>query len=657
MSDPLILDWSMYQSSYHGDPNNADQLYDPDYWTVTADFSKLKAAGVAAVILRIGIGTRKDPCFDRYLAGLRRVGIAVGYYHAYWPSDPITQADCLPGWCLVPPTFGLWADLEAGSPNFDDTNQYLFHLDECYPNTDAGIYSGGPFLNTHYTQAQQRLWAWRLLWVAGYPNFIQPVGWASNQPPYALHQYTSSFAVSGLPKTCDASVLNPQLKLDELLIEAPMLTPRGSYIGIHSIVPGQTIPMCQAAIAAGTRVPGVIYLNDGQVGVDLQTGNLTDWRLLRYYNPALDSMQGLPDWTPAQQAKFCQDYLDHIEQNASDAQIAAAHAILDTNEEDPPERLPGGADSYTKLGQTLIMLIQACEVRNAARRAAERPELHLGLLTFAQGVPEYNEDLALIATGLFEWIDRYSHWAIFHEGVFKGQKIDLDVGDPEPGSPTLFDAGPYNFRFVFLYTELLRQGRPIPRTAITEFYDGGGYPGDPVEHVKRFAYYDRMLSALPAPIAGRIAFFAGFSCNCGNTNWANTSNYDDFYNSKELREYRQLVAARANGGDMATIPDDKLASYLSQLDQTISQAQALRAALAGYLPAPAPIKVGDVVVSAAPALTIYKNATGSSPADIYAVRENYSADEGVLAVSADGTRLQVFANPPLWVNVSDVRLK
>lgn len=132
MTEQLIADWSMYQSEYHGDPNNFAQLYDPAYWTVSIDFAAA-LAGLYGVILRVGIGTRKDPCFDRYLAGVKPTGKPWGIYHAYNPNeDGVTQAVKVKLWCPETPPLCVAGDLEMGIAAFGQTNVYLLALDHAY---------------------------------------------------------------------------------------------------------------------------------------------------------------------------------------------------------------------------------------------------------------------------------------------------------------------------------------------------------------------------------------------------------------------------------------------------------------------------------------------------------------------------------------------
>lgn len=121
----LVADFSMYQSRFIGVSGTPDE-YDPAKWVVDIDFAAVAASDVFGVIIRVGIGLEKDPCFDRYRAGLKSIGKPWGIYHAYWPSiSAITQAQLVSQWCPETPPLGMWGDLEAGDANYPDANQYL----------------------------------------------------------------------------------------------------------------------------------------------------------------------------------------------------------------------------------------------------------------------------------------------------------------------------------------------------------------------------------------------------------------------------------------------------------------------------------------------------------------------------------------------------
>jgi len=522
-----------------------------------------KGHGVAAGFVQISHGLHAEANAVGHVADILFAGLKLGLYHWLTPFDDArAQAQLFVS--LIPRGFRgrLAVDVEQPGTTPAQLDAFLAEFRRLLPGRRIRIYTGAGTWHTLIGHHVTRF-AECPLWAAGGPGYDQvetlpPAGYRLTLPDTwtaaELEQFTGHGRVVGFDGDLDISFAVGIDTAEQLAatwedqpMASPALVPTGSFIGMHSILPGNTIPRARAAYQAGIPYAGFIYLNDGQIGVDLAEASPSSLRLLRYFNSALDSMQGLPTWTNGQMVDYCKAFLDHIEENASDAQVAAAHAILDCNEEDPPELNIGGSESYAKLRDLFIMLIQACEVRNAKRRAQGRPEMHLGLFTFPQGVPEYNEDLALIGDGtLFRLMEQYGHWAIFHEGVFTNQPVELDFPDTIPGSPVIATASPYNFRFVYLYMELIKRGLPIPRTAVTEFYDGGGYPGDPDEHARRFAWYETHIALLPSAIVLRFGFFAGFTCN-PNGGWIGAS-YDDFYGSEALRALRSGVRDRRNLG-------------------------------------------------------------------------------------------------------------
>lgn len=222
MAEVKVADSSMYQCRFLGDPNSAADRYNPDKWVVDWDWEAVRNSEAVGFIVRIGIGLTKDPVADRIIAGLKSIDKLWAIYHAYDPSKPAqAQADKIRQWCSENPPMGVWGDLEMGNAVFQATNDYLEALDRHY-NRPTGIYSGGPYMDSHFTQSQQRLWRGRPTWWAGYPNFITPSGWTAYIPTHHLHQFTDSYILPGVPRRIDMSRLNSQVALDVLIKFFPL---------------------------------------------------------------------------------------------------------------------------------------------------------------------------------------------------------------------------------------------------------------------------------------------------------------------------------------------------------------------------------------------------------------------------------------------------
>ncbi len=220
----LLTDWSMYQSNFIGDGKVFADLYNPDKWIVDIDFNAVAASGVAAVFIRVGLSQHKDPCFDRYLAGIKQVGLPWGIYHAYDPDrSPVGQADLVRAWCPENPPLGVFGDIELGNAVFDGANAYLEALDARFGLT-AGIYSANWYLAPHFSVAEQTRWRARPAWFAGYPNLVVPAGWAGQPMEYTVHQYSESATLAGVPRPTDMDRLHPSLILEDLMAAQPAVT-------------------------------------------------------------------------------------------------------------------------------------------------------------------------------------------------------------------------------------------------------------------------------------------------------------------------------------------------------------------------------------------------------------------------------------------------
>lgn len=214
----LVSDWSRYQGTFLG-----GDVWVVENYRIDIDWARLKASGIKGVIVRVGYGYRKDPCFDRFVAGLKSIGMPWGIYHFYLESlGPRQQAHLVRQWCPENPPLGVWADFEDGSGDatFIRCNTYLLELDSLF-GRKTGIYSGGPYMNANFNLFEQTQWRGRPTWWAGYPNFITAAGWVGYVPNHVLHQFTDAYRLDGMPRPVDMSRLNRTLALDHILQDFP----------------------------------------------------------------------------------------------------------------------------------------------------------------------------------------------------------------------------------------------------------------------------------------------------------------------------------------------------------------------------------------------------------------------------------------------------
>jgi hypothetical protein len=117
-------------------------------------------------------------------------------------------------------------------------------------------------------------------------------------------------------------------------------------------------------------------------------------------------LQNVERWTAAQMTAWAKRLIDLIFARTPAAHMSAVDYWDVTNEPDPPEHegvslsarltaravmFPAGGESYRQLGLAYCELV----------READRRGVHLSLPALPQGVPEYNEMVALVDTGLF----------------------------------------------------------------------------------------------------------------------------------------------------------------------------------------------------------------------------------------------------------------
>lgn len=229
MAEILVADGSKFQCRFLGDPNNIFDQYDPTKWVVDWDWEALRNSGIQGFIVRLGIRLKKDPCYDRIVAGLKRIRMPWGVYHVFDQRyTPRGQAGFVRACCPELPPLGVTADIELGNILFYSVDDYLRELDENFHDLTR-IYSGGPYMNTHFTRQQQRAWLTRKVEWAGYPNFILPSGWVGVLPAYHLHQFSSSFHLAGIPRPIDMARVNPNVPFESLLTTAPVVSPQPLY--------------------------------------------------------------------------------------------------------------------------------------------------------------------------------------------------------------------------------------------------------------------------------------------------------------------------------------------------------------------------------------------------------------------------------------------
>ncbi len=473
MPDILVADFSCYQSRFLGPEA---EFYNPAAWVVEIDWAAVKASGIAGVILRVGDGPHKDPCFDRYLAGVKAIGLPWGIYHAFWPGvSPIAQAQSVAAWCPEPP-LGVWGDFELAGTTYANVIKYLAVLDAAYPRR-AGVYSNGPDLAAYFDAAEQAALSARKLWVAGYPDFIAPEGW-SKGADYTLHQYTDAYQMPGLSKPCDMSRLGPALTMDDLLGVKPMAYPvirTGSKIGLHSITHNQLLPLVRRLAAAGITLPVALSLNDAGPFAEikrLSPGTITICRIINP-NGRWENISDPQFWDDGTRTSCAVDSVNLVFANADPVKLATTDYWIVHNE-----------ISRVAVASTVLALIPLCN--EATRRG-----IKLAIAAWSQGEPEWADMQAMADPQLTVAMLEGGHILSHHEGPQGRLGVRQGYGDIIPGAPHVAGAGSYFFRYRYQLAAFREKGLTSPPIVLGEAYMGGPeYTGPVPDVLKRFQWVD-----------------------------------------------------------------------------------------------------------------------------------------------------------------------
>ncbi len=253
---------------------------------------------------------------------------------------------------------------------------------------------------------------------------------------------------------------------------------RGSKVGIHAIMPGETIPYLRRLLENGTAFP-VIKAVDG-------LGLLADVKALSPQTITIgrvtSSIEAAPGIMGADLNQMADSLVQLVLNKIAVSPELQGGRVVDyweiCNEPAPP-----GVAGYRRLAELMILCMEK----------AERYGLKLGIFAFNAGTPEWAEMIAMVETGVFGRARLGGHILTLHEGTFHDWPIDHWWGHQIPGSPVVAGAGALCFRYRYLYHLLKMRGEVIP-LVVSEFYPvraGGPYTGySPEEVTRRVAWYD-----------------------------------------------------------------------------------------------------------------------------------------------------------------------
>ncbi|MCM1380726.1 MAG: glycoside hydrolase family 25 protein [Muribaculaceae bacterium] len=179
---------------------------DVSKWQGEIDFAKVKASGIAFVIIRAGYGklaSQKDPCFEKNYAKAKAAGLGVG---AYWYSyaSSVSEACREAEACLEVIKgkrfeYPVYFDLEE-KKQFDKGKNFCSEIVKAFCNAlenagyFAGLYISRSLLQTHITEEVAKRYT---LWIAEYGGKCRYGG------DYAMWQYSSKGRIDGISGDVD----------------------------------------------------------------------------------------------------------------------------------------------------------------------------------------------------------------------------------------------------------------------------------------------------------------------------------------------------------------------------------------------------------------------------------------------------------------------
>jgi hypothetical protein len=252
--------------------------------------------------------------------------------------------------------------------------------------------------------------------------------------------------------------------------------PHGSKLGIHCIVPGQTMPLVRAAADRGLTWPVVKGVDNAGLAIDVKRASPNTLTITRFVNERWDSAQDCDTWGDDVFLQGARETIQQVFDRTNADERAAADFFEVLNEADPP-----GVAGWRALGRF------CCEVV----READRRSLKVALPAFNAGTPEWDEMQAFVETGLFGLLKAGGHLLSVHEGVFGKVPMDAGFGDVLPGAPPVA-GGSMCGRYRFLY-HLLAQREEVVPCVVSEFYTGDFYSLPAPEQVERLAWYDQLV--------------------------------------------------------------------------------------------------------------------------------------------------------------------
>jgi hypothetical protein len=264
----------------------------------------------------------------------------------------------------------------------------------------------------------------------------------------------------------------------------------GAKIGIHAEQASQAVPLMEKFKAAGVEMAGILAMENPGLSFDAKRifPNITT--VTRWHNPNHEYEGGgqqMADWPENKRLDFARKAIDLIFTRTNEQEYQASDYFCPgLNEWDPP-----GVGGWQAMGEILLLLCQEATNRSPEMERLGRHSIRLAIPGFNNGTPEWDEFLALKATGIFDVMKARGDILIVHEGLWWNEPMNSGVGDLIPGAPRVPTYGGSKIGRVNYWYELL--GLDIP-FMVSEWYDGGTADfTPPATRVAYIANYDRLM--------------------------------------------------------------------------------------------------------------------------------------------------------------------
>lgn len=295
----------------------------------------------------------------------------------------------------------------------------------------------------------------------------------------------------------------------------------GSKGAIHSFGQGEGVPLVRKAVEQGWAWRA--YKSVGNLGAAAEVKGISPKTLTigRLYTPWWDGCDGLEGWSDTDMARRSAEITEFALDHTNEWERRNIDLLEVLN-----EAAPKGAHAWTQYGKFLTHLV----------RHTQAAGLRILTPSFNYGCPEWDEIVALVATGFFEALIQARGVLAVHDGSNPFEDAPMSYG-PIPGAPNVPGAGPLFWRYRYLTHHLASKRLYVP-IIVSETYYGAGYT-DLAYMLARYKAYDQEARQDPWIVA-----HMGFTCD-PIAGWSN-QDYTPLYTSRDMLAYMASEAGKPN---------------------------------------------------------------------------------------------------------------